>query len=377
MTGVQRLLAGVFLFAMLAGYWVPASARIDGENAYDNLWSKARLYTGDDDSFFQSIDLSGRLQLDLAYVKSQADSHNEFNVRRFRFGFKALFLEKFIFHLEGEFDPQETDSIYARLTDAYLGWAFSETGLLKAGKQSAGFTLDGMTSSKKLLTIERNNLTNNIWFTEEYIPGLGVMGEKKGLSYFAGIFSSGNEDPEFGDFTGGQFGLVTLGHDFAGKSGATQALLRLNLVYNEPDPDNGFTNLLEKIASLNFSYKSSASWGIRADISAASGYFGQPDIWGFVVMPFYDLNERTEVVARYTYVKSDGDNGVRFARYENSLVDGLGDRYTEAYLGLNYYWYGHKLKLQTGVQYLEMRDRANDGGAYSGWSWTTGFRVSW
>jgi phosphate-selective porin OprO/OprP len=109
----------------------------------------------------------------------------------------------------------------------------------------------------------------------------------------------------------------------------------------------------------------------------ASGYFGQPDIWGFVVMPFYDLNERAEVVARYTYVKSDGDNGVRIARYENSIVEGLGDRYTEVYLGLNYYWYGHKLKLQSGVQYLEMRDRANDGGAYSGWSWTTGLRVSW
>ena len=61
----------------------------------------------------------------------------------------------------------------------------------------------------------------------------------------------------------------------------------------------------------------------------------------------------------------------------NSIVEGLGDRYTEVYLGLNYYWYGHKLKLQSGVQYLEMRDRANDGGAYSGWSWTTGLRVSW
>ena len=377
MKEAQRLLPGVFLLALLVAYWVPVNAQTDGGSAYDNLWSKARLYTGDDDSFFQSIDLSGRLQLDLAYVKSPVDSHNEFNVRRFRFGFKALFLDKFTFHLEGEFDPQEINSFYARMTDAYLGWAFSETGMLKAGKQSAGFTLDGMTSSKKLLTVERNNLTNNIWFTEEYIPGLGVKGEKKGLTYFAGIFSSGNENPEFGDFTGGLFGLFTLGHDFAGTGSAKQALLRFNLVYNEPDPDNGFTNLLEKIVSLNFSFESNASWGVRADISAASGYSGQPDIWGFIVMPFYHLNERTEVVARYTYVRSDGDNGVRFARYENSIIDGLGDRYTEVYLGLNYYWYGHKLKLQSGVQYLEMRDRANDGGAYAGWSWTTGFRVSW
>ena len=102
---MQRLIPGVFLFALLAVYWVPASAQNDSGNAYDSLWSKARLYTGDEDSFFQAIDLSGRLQLDLAYVTSQVDSHSEFNVRRFRFGFKALFLDKFIFHLEGGVRP--------------------------------------------------------------------------------------------------------------------------------------------------------------------------------------------------------------------------------------------------------------------------------
>jgi phosphate-selective porin OprO/OprP len=44
---------------------------------------------------------------------------------------------------------------------------------------------------------------------------------------------------------------------------------------------------------------------------------------------------------------------------------------------MNYYLYGHKLKLQTGLQYADMRDRAADGGKYTGWSWTTGFRISW
>ena len=46
-------------------------------------------------------------------------------------------------------------------------------------------------------------------------------------------------------------------------------------------------------------------------------------------------------------------------------------------LGANYYFYGHKLKLQTGVQFADMNDRANDGGEYSGVSWTTGLRVGW
>jgi phosphate-selective porin OprO/OprP len=51
--------------------------------------------------------------------------------------------------------------------------------------------------------------------------------------------------------------------------------------------------------------------------------------------------------------------------------------YNELYGGANYYFYGHKLKLQSGVQFADMNDRANDGGAYSGVSWTTGLRIGW
>jgi hypothetical protein len=49
----------------------------------------------------------------------------------------------------------------------------------------------------------------------------------------------------------------------------------------------------------------------------------------------------------------------------------------EIYFGVNYYFCRQKLKLQSGIQYADMKDRADDGGAYSGESWTTGFRMSW
>ena len=44
---------------------------------------------------------------------------------------------------------------------------------------------------------------------------------------------------------------------------------------------------------------------------------------------------------------------------------------------MNYYFYGHRLKLQSGVEFGEMQDRANDGGEYSGISWVTGLRLGW
>jgi phosphate-selective porin OprO/OprP len=59
------------------------------------------------------------------------------------------------------------------------------------------------------------------------------------------------------------------------------------------------------------------------------------------------------------------------------VVRGRGDAYNEWYVGANYYFYGHRLKLQSGLDYADMDDRGNDGGAYSGFGWTTGIRVGW
>lgn len=68
---------------------------------------------------------------------------------------------------------------------------------------------------------------------------------------------------------------------------------------------------------------------------------------------------------------------IRFSNCESAVLPGRGNEYNEYYLGLNYFIYGHKLKVQTGLQYVDMNDRPNDGGAWHGVSWTTGLRVSW
>jgi phosphate-selective porin OprO/OprP len=118
-------------------------------------------------------------------------------------------------------------------------------------------------------------------------------------------------------------------------------------------------------------------WGVRTDLSAAAGYETASDVWGATLLPFYNISKHFQVVTRYTFLRSIDPNGLRLARYENQVVNGRGDEYQEIYFGLNWYLYGHKLKLQTGVDYAHMADRANDGGAYNGWGWTTGLRISW
>ena len=365
--------AALLIIAFLATF--DASGQ-EPESRFDRLWDHANLYAGDAESPVQSVVLSGRFQFDQAYVDADHATHSDLDLRRFRFGFKTRFRGNLTLHTEAEYDPNHGDLNYLRLTDTYIAWGPSDAFALTVGKQGASFTLDGQTSSKELIAVDRSNLANNLWFPEEYITGVTAGGEKGGLVYELGFFTSGERDRGFGDSNGGEFLLATLGRDLASALSADKALLRVNYVDNEADPLNTFTRPFGRIVSLNFDF-ARAGWGVRSDYTTGDGYLGQSDVSGLMVMPYWNLGERMQVVTRYTWLESDEANGVRIARYEREVTAGNGDEYNELYVGFNYYWYGHKLKLQTGLQQVDMEDVAADGGAHEGWSWTTGFRISW
>jgi phosphate-selective porin OprO/OprP len=101
--------------------------------------------------------------------------------------------------------------------------------------------MEGSTSSKELLTIDRSNLANNIWFTEEYFPGVTVSGEHNDWQYRASVFSSGEKNREFGKFNGSFFTLASIGRNFAKRLDARDATLRVDYVYQDPHPSNTFT----------------------------------------------------------------------------------------------------------------------------------------
>jgi phosphate-selective porin OprO/OprP len=357
------------------------------KDSFDQAWSLVKLYENPDHPVIQKLVFTGRLQLDYAIVDGEGSpaagvnediSYDFGGWRRLRAGFKGTVFKDFTLHAEADFDPDEAP-VYRRLTDAYIGWAPSQAFELKLGKQGMGFTLDGKTSSKELLTIDRNNLSNNLWFTTEYLPGLTVGGEIEDWSYHVGVFSQGDEDGEFGNFDAGTTWLASVAYDFSKALSVDKALLALDYVYNEENPGRGlFANrALGHVLSLNFSYED-GPYGFRSDLVTGDGQLGQSDIWGLVAMPYYHFSDKLQAVFRYTYLTSDDADGIRFSRYETFPLRGnRGDEYHEAYLGLNYLLYGHKLKLQTGIQYVSMDDRANSGGEFDGWGWTTGLRLSW
>ncbi len=374
--GHFRTLEGLRLPAAVAPGSQSAQPPTEDPSIYDRIWRFAEWYRNDDNPVVQRVLFSGRFQQDYALVDADQGDHDEWNVRRLRMGGRITFLRQFTFHGEAEFNPQEREPFYLRLTDFYLQWTRNPQLVLTFGKQGLPFTSDGSTSSRELIAIDRSNLANNIWFPQEYMPGVSVSGRMAPWVYRAGVYSSGAMDREFGDFSGGVFTLALLGYDFGPTLGIEEALVTGNYLYQQEDPANTFTRQLEHIVSVHTRLEDE-TWGTRADISTATGYLGQSDLWSVMVMPFYNVTPAFQLVGRYTLVKSDEPNGVRLATYENTVVAGRGDRYRDFYAGANYYFYGHRLKLQTGLQWAKMRDRADDGGAYSGVAWTSGVRVGW
>ena len=353
---------------------VPASEK--QPSIYPKIWKFAEWHNNEQNPVLQNLLFSGRFQYEYATVDADRGSHVEWNVRRLRLGAKSKLFRTFTLHGEVELNPQEADPLYMRFTDLYLQWSRSGRLALTFGKHGVPFTVDGSTSSKELLTIDRNNLSNNMWFPQEYIPGVSIAGKVSDWVYRAGVYSAGEANREFGKFNGSVFSLAVVGYDFAESLGVSEALLAANYIYQNPNPKNTFTRQLEHMVSVNFKFDA-GKWGVRTDVSAASGYLGQSDLWGMVAMPFFRVTDKLQFISRYTFIQSDDRNGVRLARYENRAVSGQGERYKELYFGANYYFYGHKLKLQSGVQFGDMNDSANDGGGYSGVAWNTGLRVSW
>jgi phosphate-selective porin OprO/OprP len=341
-----------------------------------DLFDRAVLYEDKDDLAFQKFALTGRLQADAAFYEADQGNYDRLEWRRFRSGFKSQHFDHFTLHAEAELDLVDSDPLYNKLTDSYVGWSKSDALEIKIGKQGAPFTMDGATSSKSLIRMERSLLSNNLWFPEEYFTGATAAGEVGNWVYTVGVFSS-DGGPEFGDFEAGYFGLFSVGYDFAETLAADTALVRVDYVNNDPT-GNGVLNTrnLTDIVSLNATLER-GQWGLRSEVAAGSGFGSQSDITALAIMPYFTINDQWQLVASYNRVASEDLNGVRLDRYENRIESGRVDEAHEFYFGVNRYFCEHQLKWQTGVEYTTTEDAADDGGAYDGWGLSSGIRISW
>jgi phosphate-selective porin OprO and OprP len=373
-------------------------------SAYDRIWSKFTLYKDDNNPYLQEFSFQGRLQLQGAWGDSDRGSYgsddrpninrwgDDVEVRRWRLGFKSKFFRTWKF--EGQIDVNpDWDPFYKNIYDLYLTYAPSEAVNVTVGKFKANnFGIEQFTSSKEILTMERGLLSNLLFAGE--LTGVRFSG-KKGNWIYAASLTSGTLDQEFDDFSGGTFVQASIGYDLHEKLGLEKALVKLDWQHSSDSTNSAVADdrfgsysggAYENAFSLN-SHFEQGKWGLYTDFLAADGYTAG-DVWGVIITPSYYLTDGLQLVMRYQYANGDND-GLRLqSRYERlapaynavTAPDGLrdggrGENYHALYLGLNYYLYGHKLKLMGGVEYHTMDNGNDSGGEFDGWTATAGVRM--
>jgi len=365
-------------------------------SAYDKLWSHFTIYKDDNNPVLQEFSFQGRLQLQAAWGDAdQGDygSHDrpdnvlwgsDTEVRRWRLGFKSKWYR--VWKLEGQIDVNpEWDPFYKNIYDLYLTYAPGETVNVTVGKFKVNnFGIEQFTSSKDILTMERGLLSNLLFAGE--LTGARFSGKKNNWVYAASL-TSGSLDQEFDDFSGGTFFQASLGYDLHEKLGIEKAVVKLDWQHssraaNSARADERFGpytgGAYENAFSLNGHFEQ-GKWGLYTDILSAAGYGSTGDVWGLILTPSYYISDGLQLVARYQYASGDND-GLRLqSRYERlapQLTDGgRGENYHAFYLGLNYYLYGHKLKLMTGAEYHRMDNGNDNGGEFDGWTGWAGVRM--
>lgn len=364
-----------------------AAASISDANPCDDLWSRAILYQNKENPILQEFALQGRLHLQYAAGSSDqgnfssgdlqdlgTDTWEDIDLRRWYMGFKSTLFQKL--KLQGHMIVNPNwGPVYGGLFDFSASWSVSDQLQLNAGKLELKFSKEFEISSRELLTIERSLLANQLspqQLTGAWINGKNVAG---GWFYELGVYGSDTQD-EFTEFAGGATVLGKIGYDLAPATGLEKAAAGLHWLHHTEPGDAGAKPYGDSF-SLTGEMKQSR-WSATGDLFFANGD-SVSDVWGMRVTPAFNITDRLQAVARYQFAASPDDNGLslqrRYERTAPDLTGFSGDQYHAGYLGLNYYLYGHKLKLMTGVEYAHMRDDADDGGEFDGWTWTTALRL--
>ena len=341
----------------------------------DQIFGIPTLYRNPDNPYIQRFAIRGRYQGQYHYTDADTGTSEDWENRRIRFGADLDFLRDFSF--ETRFNIKRSSGGGRLFEDVYtmsVTWKLSPDVSLQVGKQKPLVTQEWRTSSAAILTFERSLLVNTV--IPDPIWGARVSGRANGWLYEAALFTASLDgDYDFPDFDGGWAALGSIGYDYADSAGLDRAVVRLDYFHQDGDDRNNGVKPFRHVLSLNSTHQT-GRFGLNTDLIYASGDGNVADVYGVVVMPYYDLLEKLRLVTRYTYAGGDGSSPLALAsRYERPAVqDGSsirGDNYHSVYGGLNYYLCGDKLKLMAGAEYATMGGDSR----YSGITWLGGVRL--
>lgn len=370
----------------------PAGGQQAGGSIYDQIWALPTLYKDETNPLLQEFAIQGQLQTQYAYGSDDSGHFGSGNmldscrwgdieVRRFRLGLRARLWHALKFHSLVDLNPDFSPTFYKGIAEMYLTFSRSDAFAFSVGKSELKFTREQEISSKEILTFERSQMVNQFFggeLTGAWIAGKGIAG---GWLYELGVYGNDRHD-EWTDFDGGAMILAKAGYNYTSSTPFDLAQIELHYLHNtEPGWSEGPSGLVSPkygdcVAISNdltegrFSLMTEAFWG--------DGEVGRSDVSGVSVLPSWSLSDKLQAVGLFELAWSGDDNGVLLpTRYEAKSPgtgDKAGDLLASAYLGLNYYLYGHKLKLMSGVKYTYL-DGGSGGGDFDGWSGWIGLRM--
>lgn len=377
---------------------IPASSsQMAPASTFDDLWSHAILYQNQDNPILEEFALQGRLHVQYAVGSTEQgnftsgdlqklgiETWGNADVRRWYMGFRSTLFHDLKLQGQAVINP-DWGPVYNSIFDFYATWGVNDRVQISAGKVEVRFTKEYEASSKEIVTLERSLLTNELapgQITGAWVNGKNVAGS---WNYELGIYAADVQE-EFTEFQAGGVTLGKIGYDLKSATGFDKAGVGLHWMHSTQPGVAGAKKHDDSLA-LTGEIKQ-GRWAAAGDLVYASGNndlsaTDVPDVWGISIIPTYSVTEHLQLVARYQWVRSDHNNGItlqnRYDRLASELVRQsgkaiVGNQYQAGYLGLNYYIYGQKLKLMTGIEHANMRDAAYDGGEYNGWTWTTGLR---
>ena len=373
------------LFLLLASASFSAWAQQSGGQTpgiYNRIWGAADLYDNADNTVIQSFSLIGRYHGQYWSVHGDDASDSDWENRRMIIGFSSGWYRDFKLQAQ-MFIGTGDDPLYNGLYEAFVQWSPTNSDYsLSVGRLDYLFTgLERSTSSKRINAIERGLLVNQLMPGE--VVGAHLRGKQAGFSWHSGVFSRGIRE-EFDDFDSGA--AAVLGASIDAPLWLEDGSLQLDYLYNPGDSDDGADDNAFKAYRHTVSLwhrGQSGRWGMGTDLTYARALEDGGHVVGLTLEPTLKLldgvtgnNDPLQLAVRYQYARSNTDNGLKLQkRYEGEVTSGRGDHYQALYAGLNYFLYDHKFKFMLGGEYARMKDAADDGGEYSGWTWFGAVRL--
>ncbi len=339
----------------------------------------------------KKITISGRVHTQFDYLDTddQNAGHlpttQEFFIRRAYVGIGADLGHGVKGEVEMDFaagqggTTQGTGGTRNNFSKVYISKTFEDVGTLKAGYDKVNFGQEENTSSTRIKTVERSLATR--YFAEDWngnaetrrlgfgsrhtgIFWQGNVSDIKGLEYSVAVTNGQQSEASFGAGNGGMAYWASVAYN--GAAGEVKYSVGINGGYSQngnstatstPMKDMWGVNPYASVKWKKFEMPFEFIWGSVQD-GRAGGGDAQP--WGLNITPSYKLSDEWELVARFSYLDTNG-RGIRLSDgIRNAPSASINyDRAYSAYAGFNWYIIGNALKLTAGYEYAHFESPLN------------------